>query len=81
MISEFSSLHCHSHFSLIDGIALPEEMIRATKEKTRPYKPNLKISVALKGIKRSAETKLKMSQAKKRYWAERKAKEHALADK
>ena len=33
MLREFSSLHNHSHFSVMDGISLPEEMVRAAKEK------------------------------------------------
>lgn len=33
MIKEFSSFHNHSHFSVMDGISLPEEMILKAKEK------------------------------------------------
>lgn len=33
MIKEFTSIHNHSHFSVMDGISLPEEMIRTAKEK------------------------------------------------
>ena len=33
MIREFSSIHNHSHFSVMDGISLPEEMVKAAKEK------------------------------------------------
>jgi DNA polymerase-3 subunit alpha len=33
MTKEFSSLHNHSHFSLMDGISLPEEIIKTAKEK------------------------------------------------
>lgn len=33
MLKEFSSLHNHSHFSVMDGLSLPDEMILAAKEK------------------------------------------------
>ena len=33
MIKEFSSLHNHSHFSVMDGLSLPEEMILTAKAK------------------------------------------------
>lgn len=33
MITEFASFHNHSHFSVMDGISLPEEMIKKAKEK------------------------------------------------
>jgi DNA polymerase-3 subunit alpha len=33
MLKEFASLHNHSHFSTMDGLSLPEEMILAAKEK------------------------------------------------
>lgn len=33
MISEFSSLHNHTHFSVMDGITLPEELVKTAKEK------------------------------------------------
>jgi DNA polymerase-3 subunit alpha len=33
MIKDFTSIHNHSHFSVMDGISLPEEMIRTAKEK------------------------------------------------
>ena len=33
MIKEFASLHNHSHFSVLDGISLPQEMIAAAKSK------------------------------------------------
>ena len=33
MIKEYSSLHGHSHFSIFDGITLPEEIIKTAKEK------------------------------------------------
>jgi DNA polymerase III subunit alpha len=32
-ISDFASLHNHSHFSIMDGISLPEEIIAAAKAK------------------------------------------------
>jgi DNA polymerase-3 subunit alpha len=33
MIKEFTSIHNHSHFSVMDGISLPEEMIKAAKDR------------------------------------------------
>lgn len=33
MLQEFSSLHNHSHFSVMDGISLPQEMLKAAKDK------------------------------------------------
>lgn len=33
IIKEFSSLHNHSHFSVMDGLSFPEEIILAAKEK------------------------------------------------
>lgn len=33
MIKEFASLHGHSHFSVFDGLSLPEEMLLAAKQK------------------------------------------------
>jgi DNA polymerase-3 subunit alpha len=33
MITDFSSLHSHSHFSVYDGICTPEEMVLKAKEK------------------------------------------------
>lgn len=33
MIKEFTSIHNHSHFSVFDGISLPQEMLKAAKEK------------------------------------------------
>lgn len=33
MIDEFFSIHNHSHFSMLDGISLPEEMVKVAKEK------------------------------------------------
>ena len=33
MIKEFTSIHNHSHFSVMDGISLPEEMITTAKAK------------------------------------------------
>lgn len=33
MIKDFASFHNHSHFSVMDGISLPEEMILKAKEK------------------------------------------------
>ena len=33
MIKDFASFHNHSHFSVMDGISLPEEMIKKAKEK------------------------------------------------
>jgi DNA polymerase-3 subunit alpha len=33
MIKEFASIHNHSHFSVMDGISLPEEMVKTAKEK------------------------------------------------
>lgn len=33
MIKEFSSIHTHSHFSVMDGISLPQEMLQAAKDK------------------------------------------------
>ncbi len=32
-ISEFSNFHSHSHFSVFDGLSLPEELLRASKDK------------------------------------------------
>ncbi len=33
MITEFAGIHNHSHFSFLDGISTPEEMVLAAKEK------------------------------------------------
>lgn len=33
MIKDFSSIHNHTHFSVMDGISLPEELIKTAKEK------------------------------------------------
>jgi len=33
MIKEFASFHNHSHFSTMDGLSLPEDMIKAAKQK------------------------------------------------
>lgn len=33
MIKDFASFHNHSHFSIMDGISLPDEMIKTAKEK------------------------------------------------
>ena len=33
MIQDFTSIHNHSHFSVMDGISLPQEMLKAAKEK------------------------------------------------
>jgi DNA polymerase-3 subunit alpha len=33
VIKEFTSIHNHSHFSVMDGISLPEEMIKTAREK------------------------------------------------
>lgn len=33
MIKEFASFHNHSHFSVMDGLSLPEDMIKAAKQK------------------------------------------------
>ena len=33
VIKEFSSLHNHSHFSFFDGISLPDEIVKAAKDK------------------------------------------------
>ena len=33
MIKEFSGIHNHSHFSFLDGVATPDELIKAAKEK------------------------------------------------
>ena len=33
MIKEFTSIHNHSHFSVMDGLSFPEEMILTAKEK------------------------------------------------
>lgn len=33
MIKDFTSLHNHSHFSVMDGLSFPEEMIKTAKEK------------------------------------------------
>lgn len=32
-IKEFASFHNHSHFSVFDGLSLPEELLKASKEK------------------------------------------------
>jgi DNA polymerase-3 subunit alpha len=33
MIRDFTSIHNHSHFSVMDGISLPQEMLQAAKDK------------------------------------------------
>ena len=33
MLKEFASFHNHSHFSVFDGLSLPEELLKAAKEK------------------------------------------------
>lgn len=33
MITEFTSIHNHSHFSVMDGISFPEEMVKVAKDK------------------------------------------------
>ncbi|MHB8407821.1 MAG: DNA polymerase III subunit alpha [Acidiferrobacterales bacterium] len=33
MITEFASLHNHSHFSVFDGLSLPQELLQAAKDK------------------------------------------------
>lgn len=33
VIKDFSSLHNHSHFSLMDGLSLPDEIVKASKDK------------------------------------------------